>query len=302
MRDIVYVENRKFVGITSTGFKVVDVIDKSKQYFLFDDVDYLIFDSRASLLSEKLIASCIDHDICVMFCDQTHSPIELITSVYGQKERFKKLSSQLELPKKTKDRLWRKIVVSKIINQADCLYFCRIDKTNSQIINSISKQVTEGDRENVEAYAARLYFPKLFGDKFKRGRYDDVINSGLNYGYAIIRNVIRREIVMHGFEPTFGLHHVSTENPFNLADDLMESFRPFVDRKVYEILQINHYDELTDKMKKQILEILLEKCIISNKVFHLSDAIKLTVESYGSCVISGSSASLKLPEFIKAGR
>lgn len=302
MRDILYIENRKFVGVTHDSFKIEDVIDKEKQYFLFDEVDYLIFDSQASYLSERVIEVCMDHDITLIFCDKTHTPHVAIATVYGQLERFKKLSSQIELPKKIKDRLWRKIVMAKINNQADCILFCRQNQSNFQVIQSIGKRVDEGDKQNQEAYAARLYFPNLFGKTFKRGRYQDITNSSLNFGYTLIRNVIRKQLALKGFEPVFGLHHASTENPFNLSDDLIEAYRPFVDCKIYELLQSNHYSELTVELKKEIIKILLEKCVINGKVYTLSDAIKMTVASYGRCVEEKSSASLRLPAFIEVGK
>lgn len=88
----------------------------------------------------------------------------------------------------------------------------------------MTKTVTDHDVHNNEACAARLYFKQLFGNDFKRGRTADLKNASLNYGYAILRALIRRNLVLKGFEPSIGIHHASTENPFNLSDDIIEPY------------------------------------------------------------------------------
>ena len=89
-------------------------------------------------------------------------------------------------------------------------------------------KVLSNDSDNREAVAAALYFPALFGNGFFRGS-DDPRNAVLNYGYAVMRAGIARNLVVHGLEPCIGLHHRSELNNFNLADDLIEPFRPIVD-------------------------------------------------------------------------
>ena len=172
----------------------------------------------------------------------------------------------------------------------------------AKLLTLSGKQVTEGDPTNREAYAARLYFMTLFGRNFKRGRYDDAVNAGLNYGYAILRALIRRELAVHGLEPSFGVHHESTENPFNLSDDFIEAFRPFVDQHVYERIFSQDVWSFELAEKKGLLEILLEKCIIDGKVYTLTDAIKVSVASFVKCLEKNSSGPLQLPAMIKVGK
>ena len=122
---------------------------------------------------------------------------------------------------------------------------------NPALFNMI-EEVRSGDTGNVEAIAAQYYFPALFGDGFIRG--DDCgWNAGLNYGYAILRGSVARALAVYGFLPTLGLHHRSTLNPFNLADDLMEPFRPLVDLLV--IRGMEYDDELTPSHKRILSEI-----------------------------------------------
>lgn len=107
---------------------------------------------------------------------------------------FPNINKQLSLASKTKNRIWSKIVMAKIRNQAKCVEQTGHSRNDVGLIQSISSNITEGDKHNVEAYAAREYFPMMFGKNFKRGRFDDIINADLNYGYAFLRALIRREV------------------------------------------------------------------------------------------------------------
>ena len=301
MKNIVYVKTQYFVSTSNQGLKFSNVIDKSKQYMAYDDVDTLIFDNVNGYLSNKLIQKCVEHGISLIFCDEKHSPLLLLDNLYNQKRRFELLNDQLTVGNKVKNRLWSKIVLSKINNQAQCLEETGHSKINVSLIKSIKNNITEGDKHNVEAYAAREYFPMMFGKNFKRGRYDDIVNASLNYGYSILRSLIRKEIVIHGLEPSFGIHHASVENPFNLSDDLIEPYRAFVDELVYESILPKNHEQLDSEDREDIVKILFEKCVIDNKVYCLGDAIKVTVNSYLNC-LNNKSSSNKLPTFIEGGK
>lgn len=192
-----------------------------------------------------------------------------------------------------------KIVIAKIQNQAICIEQNCNDEETPYLLRDVSQKVTEGDGKNYGSYAARKYFPILFGKNFKRGRYSDIVNAGLNYGYAILRSVIRNELIMHSLEPSFGIHHVSVNNPYNLSDDLIEPFRPFVDSLVFE----NIYDKGTNELdKKMLVGVLMERCVIDGKVYRLGDAIRKTVESYLRCLNTNAISDILLPQMIEGGR
>lgn len=115
--------------------------------------------------------------------------------------------------------------------------------------------------------------------------------------------LIRREIVIHGLEPSWGINHISTSNPFNLSDDLIEAYRPFMDWWVVtQVLPLADQKlGLTQEDKQVLLKVLFEKCVIDGKVYALADAIGLTVDSYVHCLKLNSSGGLKLPTFIQGG-
>ncbi len=301
LRDCIYVEHRYFVSASKDSFKFVNIETKEKRYIPFDDVECLIFENEHSYFSKKIVTVCMERNIGLLFCDTKHSPLTMLTPDFGHSQKLKRLQLQLLMGTKTKKRLWRKMVIAKINNQADCLLLLEYPEM-AKLLTLSGKQVTEGDPTNREAYAARLYFMTLFGRNFKRGRYDDAVNAGLNYGYAILRALIRRELAVHGLEPSFGVHHESTENPFNLSDDFIEAFRPFVDQHVYERIFSQDVWSFELAEKKGLLEILLEKCIIDGKVYTLTDAIKVSVASFVKCLEKNSSGPLQLPAMIKVGK
>lgn len=298
---MVYVKNRYFVSTKENSFRFYDLVKKEEKYIPFDDVSILIFEHRNSFFSMKLINTCVKENILLLFCDEKHSPLVLFSNVYGQNQRMKKLKSQLAISSKAKKRIWRKIVIGKINNQADCLIQVAKKVDEGKMLQLVGKQVEDGDVTNREAYAARRYFLFLFGNDFKRGRYSDLVNSCLNYGYALLRAVIRKELVIHGLEPSWGIHHESTENPFNLSDDLIEPFRPFVDLLVYENFQGKDTEILDDEGKKSLFQIFFTRCVIDGKVYSVADAVPVMVNSYLACLEKDSASPLKIPVFAAGG-
>jgi CRISPR-associated protein Cas1 len=95
--------------------------------------------------------------------------------------------------------------------------------------------VRPGDPDNVEAEAARRYWPLLFGPEFRRNTEGDGLNGLLNYGYAILRAATARAVMAAGLHPSLGLMHSNRGNALVLVDDLMEPFRPLVDREVHRL-------------------------------------------------------------------
>lgn len=302
MKDIVYVEHQHYVSVRKNSFRLVNQITKDEVFIPIDEVEWLVFDNERSYFSKRVITVSLEEDIGILFCNQKHVPQVTVVNEYGHSKKLERLINQISFPKKVKQRLWKKIVVEKINNQAGVLDYVVKKTKQADKLREISKTVDQGDQRNREAYAARQYFVHIFGSDFKRGRYEDPINASLNYSYALIRATIRKELAFFGLEPSIGIEHRSTENPFNLSDDFIEPFRPFVDAFVYERIYLKEVQEITLEIKKEMLEIFFEKCIIDGKIYTVTDAVRVSVESYIACLKDKSSAPLKLPRFIEVGR
>lgn len=203
------------------------VIEQAETFTVpLEDISAVLIESRQVLLTAHAAAALAEHGIAVFFCDEKHLPCCQILPMNQYCRQRKLLMAQCEIPKPLKKQLWQRIISQKIKNQAACLRLCGKEKWHT--LQQLSEKVLSGDSGNLEAVAAAMYFPALFGAGFSRNS-DDPRNAALNYGYAILRGGIARNLVVHGLEPCIGLFHRSELNNFNLADDLIEAYRPVVD-------------------------------------------------------------------------
>ena len=203
---------------------------------------------------------------------------------------------QMDLSKPRRKRIWQSIVRAKIYQQSSVL---RDFNGEDAGLSALTKRVLSGDTSNVEARAALRYWPRLFGRDFRRVRSAPGINALLNYGYAIVRASVARAIVSAGLLPSVGIHHHHRSNAFSLADDLIEPFRPFVDRVVKRIsvqeISRNAPLSLDDRqLRSQLLELLNERVFIGTIRTPLGLAVGMTTTSLVRC-ISDSSEKLLLP-------
>jgi CRISPR-associated protein Cas1 len=194
---------------------------------------------------------------------------------------------------------WRRIVVAKIENQAAHLEHCQ--RADASVVRAMIKHVGSGDPDNVEARAARAYWSALFED-FTRDYQADLRNKLLNYGYAVMRAAIARALVAFGCLPALGVHHASVTNAFNLADDFIEPYRPFVDTLAAERAQGRSRNaELTVEDRRAMAGLLLRETRLAGEKFTLLAASEKTAESYVRALEGASAALLRLPEMPPPG-
>ena len=192
-----------------------------------EDISALMLESRRATLSAAALSALAQNGTAVFVCDEKHLPCGVLLPYAQHSRQLAAARAQLSLTLPAKKRFWQQLVTAKIDNQAECLALC--GKTQeAAFLHSRARAVTSGDKDNLEAAAAAYYFPALFGTGFTRSA-DDGRNAALNYGYAILRGYAARCAAVYGLLPWEGLHHCSQLNQYNLADDLMEPFRPVVD-------------------------------------------------------------------------
>ena len=216
-------------------------------------------------------------------CSSNHLPVGLILPLYGntiQNERFRyQLDAYLPLRK----QLWQQTVQAKIANQAAVLKYATGSIHNNMQV--WATDVRSGDSANMEARAAAYYWKTLFQDidGFVRGRDEDEPNNLLNYGYAIVRAVIARALVSSGLLPTLGIHHHNRYNAYCLADDIMEPYRPYVDKTVFDICRKGGPLRLTTELKRELLSIPTTDVFINDKRSPLMVAATTTTASLVKC-------------------
>lgn len=161
-------------------------------------------------------------------------------------------------------------------------------------LERLAEQVEPGDRSHAEGQAARHYWRCLFGPTFKREKLgaEDTLNAALNYGYAVVRALVARELAVASLTPMLGIGHNSHENPFNLADDFTEVYRYLVERRVRD--HVDKMAEFDTQARMHLLGLLKAITTLGNREFRLPTAVQESVASYVRILETGG-GSLVLP-------
>jgi CRISPR-associated protein Cas1 len=244
-------------------------------------------------LSTALISACMDSGVAIIVTDRTHTPSGLILPFHRHHRQAEVAAIQIALSTPLKKRLWQAIIQAKIANQAAVLEACG---QNPAALLAMAERVGSGDPDNTEARAARTYWPRLFRD-FVREDDNDKRNALLNYGYAVVRSATARALVAAGLIPAFGVNHASAANPFNLADDLVEPFRPFVDRIVWNLTDKGSVSngETTVAERHALASSLMEHATLGDEVVSPLVATENAAASLVRAMAANSAALLVLP-------
>lgn len=269
--------------------------DAGEVRLALEDVAWIVVDTPQATLSSALMSACMEAGVVLVFTDERHTPSGLALPFHRHHRQGAIARLQIEAKDGVKKRLWQAIVRRKILNQAASL--SSLDRENAETLKEIARHVEPGDPENVEARAARFYWSRLFAD-FVRSDESDRRNKMLNYGYAVVRAGVARALVAAGFLPAFGLKHDGAANAFNLADDLVEPFRPFVD-----VLASKTFTDGADKSGDLSLEdrramagALLLNSVVGDGKVSLLVATELTAASLARALEFEKPAFLEMPE------
>ena len=230
------------------------------------EVDILLLETTDIVLSTMLIKGLVDENILVIFCDDKRLPTAYLMPYYGRHDSSLQLSRQITWNEETKAQVWTTIIAQKILNQAFYLGSCGFLEKSQSVID-LYHGLDLFDPSNREGHAARIYFNTLFGNDFSREQDNDV-NAALDYGYTLILSMFAREIVLSGCMTQFGLKHANQFNQFNLASDIMEPFRPIIDRIVYE----NRNSSFV-KIKRELFTIFSDTFRYNGKDMYLSNIV-----------------------------
>lgn len=195
----------------------------------FEDIAVIVLNHREITLTHPVLSACAEYGIGLYATGQNHQPAGVFLPFLPHSRTTRMMRLQLDIARPAAKQAWAGVVRRKIENQAACLRLC--GRNGVDRLESYARRVRSGDPDNLEAQAAAFYFAQLFGQGFQRAA-EQWANSALDYGYAVLRGAIARGLVAHGLHPTIGLFHDSEQNAFNLADDLIEPFRPLVDLHV----------------------------------------------------------------------
>lgn len=218
-----------------------------------DDIATVIANAHGLTYSNNLLVNLATRGVPVVLCAPNHRPAALVWPVDGHHAQAGRMSDQANASAPLKKRLWRQIVQAKILAQGATLAAVGAEAGGFRLL---ARKVRAGDPDNVEAEAARRYWPLLLGSDFRRDQDGGGLNALLNYGYAVLRAATARAVMAAGLHPSLGLMHSNRGNALALVDDLMEPFRPTVDREVHR-LRAEGVADVTGDAKAALARIMI---------------------------------------------
>ncbi len=277
--------------ILSEDFKKANELSRP-----IEDIGVLVLSHTQITITSGALEALLGNNCAVITCDSKSMPIGLLLPLTGNTTQNERFRDQIDASQPLRKQLWQQTIQYKIRNQAAILSQCTDAETKCMLV--WANEIRSGDPDNLEARAAIYYWKSLFGNipGFIRDREGGAPNNLLNYGYAILRAVIARSLVASGLLPTLGIHHHNKYNAYCLADDIMEPYRPYVDRLVYDIVEQYGEDvELSKDIKSELLSIPTLDVFIGGKRSPLMVAASQTTASLYKC-FSGELRKIAYPE------
>ncbi|GBG94280.1 CRISPR-associated protein Cas1 [Ligilactobacillus salitolerans] len=273
---IVHIKNGDYLRLRLDNIEITKL--SQKVFIPLSDIIMIVMEGNKTSISTKLLSALSKNNIGLVICDDKFLPSGLFLP-YGQYHHVsKRVIAQSEWSKSQKDLLWQAIIKQKMVNQLSFARYLGVDQDRIDMMDHLISKLTIGDKTNREGHVAKVYFDSLFGNSFTRD--DDIlINYAMNFGYSIIRSEIARIIVGNGLVTMLGVFHRNEFNSFNLADDLMEPFRPLMDYWINTLLDEKD-TYLSYKIRLKIIDFIDQTIILNGKTVTMDDAMQKFVQSF----------------------
>lgn len=272
------------------GFMLVEADGVEAARIPLDDIAVVLANAHGLSYSNNLLVTLAERGVMVVLCGANHAPVAWLWPIAGHHAQTERMLAQARIGRPLSKRLWQALVVAKVTQQAAMLDIA--GKTSGGVA-ALARKVRSGDPENIEAQAARRYWPLLMGRDFRRDRATPGVNALLNYGYTVLRAATARAIAAAGLHPSLGLHHRTRTDPLCLASDLMEPFRPLVDIAAYRLSQ-DGADDLTPEVKSVLAQVPSIDMRTSRGVTPLSTCLERLAQSLARAC-EGGEPRLDLP-------
>lgn len=275
--------SRGFLTVSSGGMEVGRVP--------LDDIHVLLCNAHGLTYSNNLLLELSRRGVATVLCGPDHMPQAWVWPMDGHHVQALRMRHQLQAGEPLKKRLWQSLVRAKIRQQGAVLE--RMGKPAGPF-DLLARQVRSGDPDNIEAQAARRYWPLLMGDEFRRDRQAGGTNARLNYGYTVLRSGVARAVAAAGLHPSVGLHHSNRGNAMCLVDDLMEPFRPLVDFLVTR-LRTDGEESITTDTKARLAGVLALDLATARGTTPVATCLERLAASVAS-IFENRKGELDLPE------
>lgn len=250
-----------------------------------EDIGVLMLENPQITVTHGLLASLMENNTVVVVCGRNHHPLGIMNPIASNVIHTRVIQAQAGASLPLKKLLWKQTVKAKLLNQAAILERTGLEPAPLRLW---AKRVRSGDSDNLEGRGAAYYWSKVFPEYpgFTRDPEGDPPNQLLNYGYSILRAAMARALVSSGLHPALGIFHKSQYNPFTLADDIMEPYRPFVDWLVCRIIRLPQFcAELDTTTKKELLSLLTMDVVLDGEKKPLMTALSSTTASVARCFL-----------------
>lgn len=298
---------RKTIEIATPGTRlsvdhrqlVIERPDLPKATTPIEDIGVLVVDDRRAAYTQAVFIELLGAGATVMVTGPDHLPLGMMLPIDAHHVQTERHRAQVEASEPVRKQIWRGLIAAKL-RQQGCVLDHFVPGPNGLV--AMAGRVRSGDPDNLEAQGAQRYWPLLFGKDFRRDRDADGINAALNYGYAIVRAATARAIVASGLIPSLGVFHKNRSNPFCLADDLFEPYRPFVDWRVKLLTQERDTPlSLDDRaIRAALLSLFNETVRVGKRRLPLLHAVEASAASLNRA-LTGGDRTLALPEGLPLG-
>ncbi len=272
---------------------VVERPDQAKVTLPIEDLGVVIVDDVCASYTQAVFLELLAAGATVMVTGRDHLPAGMMLPLDAHHVQTERHRAQAEASEPVKKRAWQALIRTKIAQQAEVLTHFTGENAG---LAAMARRVRSGDPDNLEAQAAQRYWPRLLGAAFRRDRTADGINALLNYGYAVVRAAAARAVVASGLIPSLGVFHRNRGNPFCLADDLLEPYRPYVDWRVKLLLDLDEAPRIEERATRAaLLSLFNETIVVGGRRTPLLLALHASAASL-SRVLIGVDRKLALPE------
>ena len=254
-----------------------------------EDISTIVCSGAGIRISTAAMIRLSVAKITMLMIDEKYRPASILLPIESNARQALVIDKQINIKQAFAKRLWREIIKSKIQNQAKALQLLEIDGHDE--ISLLAEEIDDENAASIEAIAAKKYFD-LFHPGLNR-REENPINSRLNYGYAVLRNAIIRSLIVSGFHPSIGIHHTNRFNAFNLADDMIEPWRPFVDLLAYKTFDNNLV--LNKAQKMELSAVLHNACLMQGKKIAVLRGIDIMTQSFRKALFEEKLKELSVP-------
>jgi len=273
---------------------IVERPEMPKATLPIEDIGVVIVDDVRASYTQAVFLELLSAGATVLVTGRDHLPAGMMLPLDAHHVQTERHRAQIEASLPSKKRIWQALIAAKIGQQAAVL--THFTGHHAGLL-PLAKRVRSGDPDNLEAQAAQRYWPALFGSTFRRDRSSDGINAALNYGYSVVRAAVARAVVASGLIPSLGVFHRNRSNPFCLADDLLEPYRPYVDWRVRLLLdeRSGSMPGLDDRsVRAALLSVFNETVLVGGRRNPLLVAIQVSAASL-SRAMTGGDPTLALP-------